>query len=121
MEGTQPALLVASVSSPSILCNGGVAPLSFTINGGTAPYSGTVATANAGAHSYTITDANGCSAVASLNINEPALFVVSASQGSIGCFGGLTNVTISGGPVFTSSVVTGVNAGPHSYLVTNSN
>ncbi|HQQ94171.1 MAG TPA: hypothetical protein PLQ93_06425, partial [Bacteroidia bacterium] len=61
---SQPNTLSISSSQGSILCNGGSATVSISANGGTAPYSGTgTFTRSAGVHSFTVTDANGCSAV----------------------------------------------------------
>src|ERR671923_193425 len=69
---SEPAALTASatVTSP-ILCNGGNATLTVSAAGGTAPYTGT-GTFNhaAGSYSYTVTDANGCTATASGTISE---------------------------------------------------
>src|SRR5207248_7382633 len=64
--------------------------------GGTAPYTGTGTFIQlAGAYSYTVTDANGCTATASGTISEPALVTVTASPSAILCNGGNSTVTVS--------------------------
>ena len=64
--------------------------------GGTAPYSGTGNfTVTAGTYNYTVTDANGCTAPASVTVNEPTTLTASATAGSILCNGGSTTVTVS--------------------------
>jgi hypothetical protein len=71
---TQPTTLTAGSTATSILCNGGTATVTVTGNGGTGPYTGTGNfTVSAGTHSYTVTDANGCTATTSITVTEPAL------------------------------------------------
>ncbi|MBK7212820.1 MAG: hypothetical protein IPH88_05900, partial [Bacteroidales bacterium] len=48
--------------------------------GGTAPYTGTgTFTEVAGTYTYTVSDANGCTAVTTITVTEPALLVASVS------------------------------------------
>ncbi|HEV8508727.1 MAG TPA: choice-of-anchor tandem repeat GloVer-containing protein, partial [Chitinophagaceae bacterium] len=55
-------------SSTLSTCNGGPASVSVTATGGTEPYTGTgVFSANAGQHTYTVTDANGCNGSATID------------------------------------------------------
>ncbi|MFN5635850.1 MAG: gliding motility-associated C-terminal domain-containing protein, partial [Flavobacteriales bacterium] len=124
---SQPANLTASssVTSP-ILCFGGIGVVTVTANGGTSPYTGTGAfNAVAGLSTYTVTDANGCSATTSLTVNQPtALVASSAVASSIPCFGGTGNiiVTATGGtPNYTGTGTFAANAGPHTYTVTDAN
>jgi hypothetical protein len=96
----QPTALVASASNTAILCNGGTSTVTVSATGGTAPYTGTgTFTANAGAYSYTVTDANGCTNTVTGTIAQPAAIVVSATFAPITVFGGTTtvNVTATGG------------------------
>ena len=70
---TEPTLLVASASSSPVLCNGGATgSATITASGGTAPYTGTGTFTGlaAGTYSYTVTDANGCTATVSVTVSE---------------------------------------------------
>src|SRR5260370_11474840 len=95
------ALSASSVQGAAIACNGGTTTVTVSASGGTAPYTGTgVFTASAGAHSYTVTDNNGCTTVTSITITEPSALSASSSQGAaIACHGGTTTLTVpaSGG------------------------
>ena len=67
-----PSNLVASSSAGSISCFGGSTSLTVSATGGTAPYTGTGSfTASAGAYSYTVTDANGCSSTTTGTVSQP--------------------------------------------------
>src|SRR5207237_3176852 len=58
-----PDVLKATADVGAISCNGGTATITVNATGGTAPYNGTGTFAvHAGSYSYTITDANGCTA-----------------------------------------------------------
>ena len=93
---TQPALLVASSVTGIISCNGGTATIVVSATGGTAPYTGTGSfNAAAGAYSYTVTDANGCTAVTTGTLTQPAVITVTATNTAITCFGGSSTVTVS--------------------------
>ncbi len=122
---TQPTTLVASASAGTITCNGGTTTITISANGGTAPFTGTgTFTVSAGPYSYTVTDANGCTAVASGTLTQPATSVASASAGTIACNGGTTTITISangGTAPFTGTGTFTVSAGPYSYTVTDAN
>ena len=122
---TQPTTLVASASAGTITCNGGTTTITISANGGTAPFTGTgTFTVSAGPYSYTVTDANGCTAVASGTLTQPATSVASASAGTIACNGGTTTITISangGTDPFTGTGTFTVSAGPYSYTVTDAN
>ncbi|HYG51493.1 MAG TPA: YHYH protein, partial [Flavobacteriales bacterium] len=90
---TQPAALSASSSSTSILCNGGSSTVTVSASGGTALYSGTgTFTQTVGTYSYTVTDANGCTASTSITITEPTALTASSSATSILCNGGSSTV-----------------------------
>jgi SprB repeat len=122
---TEPTLLEASISGTAIACFGGTSNVTVVATGGTAPYSGDgVYTVTAGTHSYTVTDANGCTVDVSITITQPTLLVASASSTVIPCFGGTSNVTVvaSGGTApYSGQGVYTVFAGTHNYTVTDAN
>lgn len=69
----EPAAIVVSASSSSILCNGGVATITVSASGGSAPYLGVgTYTAAAGTYTYPVTDNDGCTASTSFTVTEPA-------------------------------------------------
>ena len=82
---SQPAALIASGSQPSILCNSsGTTSIVVTATGGTAPYTGTGSfTHAAGAYSYTVTDANGCSSNATGTITYIPSFDFTLTGGCV--------------------------------------
>ena len=104
--------------------------------GGTEPYTGTGSfTVSAGAYTYTVTDANGCTSTTTGNITQPsAITVTNVSQSTIACNGGYATVTITatGGTAplsYTAAEITnstgiyvglGANTG-YSYSVTDAN
>ena len=122
---TQPAVLSASISSTPILCNGGTSVITVSASGGTGPFVGTGNyTVTAGSHSYTVTDANGCTTSTSTTITEPTALIASSSATSISCFGGTATVTVSatGGTTPYSGIGNfTVSAGTHTYTVTDVN
>jgi hypothetical protein len=95
---TEPAVLTLTTSSTNVLCNGGSdGSASVIANGGTAPYtyawSNGGATANAsnltaGAYSVVVTDANNCSATASIAITQPTSLTLSFTTSNVSCNGG---------------------------------
>ena len=123
---TQPAALTASSVASPILCFGASSTVNVTAGGGTAPYSGTGSFfVPAGAYSYTITDANGCTAQTGGSITQPTALIASATPGVILCNGGQTSITVSatGGvsPYTGTGTFNNVSAGPYSYTVTDAN
>ena len=122
---SQPSALSASASATAILCNEGTSTITVVANGGVAPYSGTGAfIVTAGNYSYTVTDANGCSATTSVVVSEPSTLSVVSSATAISCNGGSATVTISafgGIAPYTGAGEFTVNAGSHSYVVTDAN
>lgn len=81
IEISEPEELVASSSATAILCNGDESTVSVSADGGTSPYSGTGEfQVSAGSYSYTVTDANGCSASTSIDISEPELLTIDAGD-----------------------------------------
>jgi len=122
----QPALLTASAGASPVLCYGGTTAALVSAAGGTAPYTGTgVFTVTAGAYAYTVTDANGCTAQASLTIQQPTALQFTATPGIINCHGGTTSVVLSasGGtlPYNGTGTVPFVGTGNYTYAVTDGN
>jgi hypothetical protein len=104
---SEPAILVANGVAGTIACNGGTTTVVVTASGGTTPYSGDGSfTVSAGPYSYTVTDANGCTATATGTIIEPAALVFNSFTPTSGTAG--TSVTISGTGM---TVVTAVKFG----------
>src|SRR5206468_1609835 len=122
---TQPPALIASSSNTRILCNGGSSIVTVSASGGTSPYQGTgTANRSAGTYSYTVTDANGCTATTTGNITQPSALSASSSNTAILCNGGSSTVTVnaSGGTAPYSGTGTfSRSAGTYSYTVTDAN
>ena len=122
---TEPTILTASSTSTSISCNGGTATVTVTAAGGTGPYSGTGSfSVVAGTYSYTITDANGCSASTSITVTQPSGLTASISSSPVLCNGGNSIITVSAsggtGP-YTGTGNYTVSVGSYSYTVTDAN
>ncbi|MBK9525079.1 MAG: T9SS type A sorting domain-containing protein [Bacteroidetes bacterium] len=126
---TEPAVLVATCSVQSnVACFGGSdGSASVSASGGTAPYSGTGSFTGlaAGTYTYTVTDANGCTASCSVTITEPAAALsASSSAGTILCFGGTASVTISatgGTAPYSGTGTFSQSAGTVVYTVSDAN
>jgi len=145
---TEPDELIVTVTGADIICRGDASgSATANVNGGTEPYSylwstvpaqtGATATAlTAGDYTVTVTDANGCSATASVTIAEPSTGVEIIVTGvNITCNGGTdgsASVTASGGaepytwswntsPVQTTPAATGLTAGNYTVTVTDNN
>jgi hypothetical protein len=122
---SEPTQLVASATAGTIACNGGTTTVTVSANGGTAPFTGTgTFTVSAGAYSYTVTDANGCTTAVSGTISQPTPLVASSIGGSVDCNTSSTtvNVTANGGTApFTGTGTFTVSAGSYSYTVTDAN
>jgi hypothetical protein len=128
---TEPCVLVADACAGKILCYGGTTTVNVSAKGGTAPYTGTGSfTVTAGCYRYTITDANGCTASASVTITQPAaLSSISVSTKVTGfkCTDGTITVracegtapyTYSDGGAFqTSNVFANLAVGTYSITV----
>ncbi len=110
---TQPAALSISASQTNVPCFGGSnGTITLAVSGGTgtktydwADMAGTNNPQNrtglaAGTYNVTVSDANGCTATASIAITQPAALSISASQTNVSCFGdsnGTITITVSGG------------------------
>ena len=93
---TQPSAVTASSSNTAILCNGGSTVVTVSAEGGTPGYTGTGTFSHgAGTYSYTVTDANGCTATTTGDITQPSAVTASSSNTAILCNGGSAIVTVS--------------------------
>src|SRR5207247_1139780 len=116
-----------SSSATPILCHGGNSTVTVSGAGGTPPYTGTgnFTRAAGGPYSFTITDANGCTASTRISITEPPLPTASSSATPILCHGGNSTVTVSGAggtPPYTGTGnFTRAAGGPYSFTVTDAN
>jgi len=121
----EPRLLTASSSPTPILCHGGTSTVTVSASGGTPPYSGTgTFTVSAGSFSFTVTDANGCTATTTGNVDEPRLLTASSSPTPILCHGGTSTVTVSasgGTPPYSGTGTFTVSTGSFSFTVTDAN
>ncbi|MFN8152873.1 MAG: PKD domain-containing protein [Bacteroidia bacterium] len=114
VKNTSLTLNTVSLPAPvvqAVLCNGGnTGTVTVSPSGGTAPYAyqwspsgGTTATASslqAGTYTCTVTDAGGCTAVASAVVTEPSAISATISVVDVTCFGqanGSAAITPSGG------------------------
>ncbi|MFM7078221.1 MAG: beta strand repeat-containing protein, partial [Bacteroidota bacterium] len=124
---SQPTALTASAIGGSIPCFSGTTSVVVSANGGTAPYTGTGSfTVGAGSYSYTITDANGCSSITTVNISQPSLLTSTGSTTAVSCNGGnngTATIIANGGtvPYSGSGTFSNLAAGTYTYLVTDAN
>ena len=132
---TQPPLLVAAELVTNVSCFGGNnGKIELNISGGTPPYAtGGVNfpqnNLSAGNYSFTVTDANGCSAVKTITVTQPPLLVAAELVTNVSCFGGNNGkieLNISGGtpPYATGGVnfpQNNLSAGNYSFTVTDAN
>ncbi|MBP6385023.1 MAG: Ig-like domain-containing protein, partial [Pseudarcicella sp.] len=127
----RPSIVSTISTQTNVLCFGGNNG-SVVINstGGTSPYSISPSTTSltAGAKTFTITDANGCTTTVNATITEPAAALSSTlvSQVDVLCFGGNTgSVTINttGGtsPYSISPATTSLTAGAKTFTITDAN
>src|SRR5207245_8065243 len=93
---TEPSAVTASSSHTAILCNGGSSTVTVTAGGGTPPYTGAGDhVVSAGSYSFTVTDANSCTATTTGTITEPSAVEASSSHTAILCNGGSSTVAVS--------------------------
>lgn len=132
---TSPTQVVATATATPIACNGGSSTVTVTASGGTGSYTGSGAfTVTAGTHTYVVTDANGCSATASITITEPAALSATTTSVNVLCHGdanGSIDLTPTGGTLpytynwnsgqYTTEDLTGLTAGTYSGVMTDAN
>lgn len=119
------------IATPSqIYCYGLKGSVVLNAFSGTFPYTyGPEATTNldAGSYSFSVTDANGCSANTTATIDPaPSQLIVTATPTQINCFGetGSMSLLVSGGTPsysFDSTPTTNLTAGSYTYLVSDNN
>ncbi|PLX33513.1 MAG: hypothetical protein C0600_00335 [Ignavibacteria bacterium] len=124
---TEPPLLtIAANASQQIQCYNGTASVVVAASGGTPPYTGEgTFSRSAGAHSFSVTDANGCTASTTVTLTQPSTALsVTAHASSVSCFGGTTAVTVSatgGTPPYTGTGTQQLGVGTHAINVTDAN
>src|SRR5262245_5560341 len=122
---TEPEALVADNTHGTISCHGGMTTVHVTATGGTAPYTGTGDfQQGAGSHTYTVTDANGCTSETTVTLTEPDALVADNTHGTISCHGGMTtvHVTATGGTApYSGTGDFQQGAGSQTYTVTDAN
>ena len=130
-----PSAIVFTLTPTQPLCFGQTGTVSFTTSGGT----GTIAVINgsttvtspntgltAGTHTFTATDANGCSATSVATIApEPSAVSISATAGTILCNGGTANVTLltggGTGTITTAPAANNLLGGTYVFTATDAN
>ena len=105
-------------------CLGATTSVTVNASGGTAPYTGTgIFYRSAGIYSFTVTDANGCTATAVDTVTQPtSALQANSSAGNIACYGGSTNLTVTASGGISPYSGTGTfsrPAGNYSYTVTD--
>lgn len=124
---TQPTLLNAANTAGTIACFGGTTSVTITASGGTTPYTGQLGsfTQAAGQQTYTVTDANGCSAGTIVSLSQPAQLSATATNDTIPCGGGSATITVSAsggtGPFTGTGNFNVSSAGNYNYTVTDAN
>jgi 2',3'-cyclic-nucleotide 2'-phosphodiesterase (5'-nucleotidase family) len=91
-------LTITLINGGAIACVGGTTTMTVTASGGTEPYSGTgVFTVSSGPRTYTVTDANGCTASASFTLLDGTFTApsVAPSRIIVSDNGNLCNTTIT--------------------------
>jgi uncharacterized membrane protein YedE/YeeE len=108
-----------------ILCNGGTADVTVSATGGTAPYTGTgVFNVGAGTYTYTVTDANGCTAttVNYIQSQQQLTAFISVHQSIVTEELQTVTVSATGGTApYTGTGTFNVTAGTYTYTVTDAN
>jgi hypothetical protein len=123
---SQPTALNAYANSAGIACNGQTANVQVTATGGTPQYTGVGTYAvSAGPYTYTVTDANGCTARVGIIITEPPVLAASATVASpLLCNGGtgMVSVAANGGTApYTGTGLYPQSAGTTTYTVIDNN
>jgi hypothetical protein len=99
-----PAQLVATASATPIICNGGQSVVTVSAAGGTAPFNGTgTFTVSAGTYTYSVVDANGCSASTSITVTQPAVITQSSSATACDSYTWTNNATYTTSGVYAAT------------------
>ena len=77
----------AFTGSVTIGVTDGTAPFQYSLDAGPNQASNTFSTINAGNHTVTVTDANGCTGTVNFNITEPTVLQFSTVVNDVSCFG----------------------------------
>jgi hypothetical protein len=123
----QPDKLALSAVAGIIKCNGGTTDVALTATGGRPPYTyeGNTKELKAGVYQFSVTDAAGVKANATVQIKEPATLELVVNPGVIKRVGGSTFVDINarGGtlPYTFTGQVSNLTAGTYNYVVTDAN
>lgn len=139
----QPLAITVSATTTQALCNGSNnGSITLSTSGGTSGYSyqwssgattQNITSVSAGNYAVTVTDANGCTAVTTATITEPAALSVSATPTAISCNGGnngSATLTTNGGTGTitynwsngaTSQTITNTTAGNYTVTATDAN
>jgi gliding motility-associated-like protein len=117
---TQPPQLTASATGTAPVCNNGSnGSINLTVNGGTTPYSFNWSNGSnvqnptnlpAGNYSVTVTDANGCTQTASVNLANPPAITATTQ---------VTNPLCNGGSTGSINLTVGNGTAPYSYNWSN--
>lgn len=144
---TQPAALTASITgSTNVSCfggnngtatvagAGGIPPYNYSWNVTSAQTGATASNLPAGSYIVTVTDANNCTATASVTITQPQGMTITTSStpSACGVNDGTATVSSSGGalphtylwltnPVQTTPTATGLGGGQYTIIVTDAN
>lgn len=115
----------ANISS-AILCNGDSGIVQVSAVGGTPPYNGTgTFPVLAGTHIFQVTDANNCLSIDTLQVNQPAPFILSNYVYTpIDCYGDSATVILyanGGTPPYNGVGTFQLPAGTHSFSISDSN
>jgi hypothetical protein len=117
---TQAPQLLAYANYSPINCFGGTTTVSVTASGGTPTYTGTgTYTVSAGTYTYSIIDANGCTAVTSIVVAQPSDLSVIITPTNASCLGSSdasASATVTGG---TSPYTYSWSNGATTYSVNN--
>jgi hypothetical protein len=136
---TQPAITTASISANSVTpASGSTLSLTASSSGAVsylwnlpntstasgATYSVVASASNSGVYTVTATNASGCTASSTININvQNAVLSVTASAGIISCNGGVTNVSLitsgGSGTITTSPLNNNLIAGTYTFTATD--
>lgn len=138
---TQPSAIAASVSTGTILVNGGtttatvtasggVGTLTYSLDGGSFQSSNLFSGVSAGNHVVTVKDGNNCTTTRNFTLTQPGILGITASPTAIACYNSTSTVTLSGsggttpytfrvdgGTQQSSGVFPGIVAATHTFTV----